>query len=169
VGDRGPAPRREAEVRRRNNKGTATQLGPEELQQLPFEIDYNPEPPELTEAAEDEEWHPAAKEFWRALKTDPARAWMTSADWAAAQIVCESISRDLRPQVVGVTETGDVVKDRVPMKGANLSSYLKFMAMIGITESARLRISKEITLFKSEPTQLASVSDIDSARDEEVQ
>jgi len=169
VGERGPAPRREAEVRRTNNKGKATQLGPEELQQLPFEIDYNPEPPDTETALEDEAWHPAAKEFWRALQTDPARAWMTSADWAAALIVTESMSRDLNDQVVGVTETGETVKDRVPMKGANLSSYLKFFSMIGITEAARLRIQKEITLFKREPANLASVTNIDEARDEEVQ
>lgn len=170
MGERGPAKRREAEVRRTNNKGTAKQLGPTELQQLPFEIDYNPEPPELTEASPDEEWHPAAKEFWRALKTDPARAWMTSADWAAAQIVCESMSRDLNDQVVGVTEDGRVLKDKVPMKGANLSSYLKFMGMIGITESARLRISKEITLFPRQPIDTeGNVVDINQARQQEVQ
>lgn len=167
MGARGPAPRRDAERRRRNEPagGAAQQIGEAELGALPFVVDFTPDPP-----AAKEHWHSTAKEFWEALQRDPARKWMTSADWAMAAVVAESMSRDLNPQVVGVTEEGGVVKDYVPLKGANLASYLKFMGMIGITESERLRLRKEITLFP--PVQLAEVTpigDIAEARAEDVQ
>lgn len=165
MGDRGPAPRREDEVRRTNNKGTATKLGRAELQDLPFKVDLDPDPLEAPD-----HWHEMAKSVWEGLKTDPARAWMTSADWATTMVVIESLSRDLQPQVVGVTETGEVVKDMVPMKGANQTSFLRHMASLGVTEQARLRMSKEITLFKSKPIDTeGNVVDISTARRNEVQ
>jgi hypothetical protein len=170
VGERGPAPRREAERRRRNKPAhEITKLDQEQLDALPFEIDYTPEPPDVEAWVDDStqtgHWHPAAQELWDALQTDPARKWMTSADWALAAVVCESLSRDLRPQVVGITELGEAVKDTIPMKGASLSSYLKFMTMIGITEASRLRIAKEITLFPERPSETdGEVVDIRDAR-----
>lgn len=172
MGERGPTPRREDERRRRNkSEHPIVKMGPDELQDLPFEVDLAPEPPDpATGGAEDEEWHPVAAEFWRLLQADPARKWMTSADWGAALFVTESMSRDLRPQVVGVTEQGNAIKDTVPIKGANLSAYLKFMSMIGVTEAARLRIQKEITLFPTQPIDTeGNVIDINTARSLEVQ
>jgi hypothetical protein len=166
MGTRGPAPRREAEVRRTNNKGKAEQLDREQLQTLPFEVDVDPEPPAMPD-----HWLPMIKEFWASLLRDPARKWMTSADWGAALLHFESMHRDLAPQVVGVTEQGEVVKDIVPIKGANLGAYQKFLATIGVGEANRLRIQKEITMFPR-PATLAdgeNVIDIRSAREGDVQ
>lgn len=167
MGTRGPAPRREAEVRRRNNKGTAQQVERDELQRLPFEVDVDPEPPAMPD-----HWVPMVKEFWQMLLRDPARKWMTAGDWGAALLHFESMSRDLADQVVGITEKGEVVKDKVPIKGANLGAYQKFLAVIGIGEANRLRIQKEVTLFPRPATELGdgtNVVDIRSAREDDVQ
>ncbi len=44
MGERGPAPRREDEVRRTNNKGTAEKISRQVLQDLPFEVELEPDP-----------------------------------------------------------------------------------------------------------------------------
>jgi hypothetical protein len=167
MGDRGPAPRRDAERRRRNAPAhPIVKMGPDELRSLGFEVDLNPEPPAAVE-----EWHPLVMELWEALQVDPARMWMTSADWMATKIVCETLSRDLKPQVVGVTEAGDVVRAVVPVKGANQTAILKHLASIGVTEAARLRLQKEITLHPAPPVEADGINVVDIAtrRQEEVQ
>lgn len=157
MGDRGPTPRREAEVRRTNNKGTATKLGREQLQQLPFEIDFEPDPHEAPS-----HWEDILVEMWEALKVDPARKWMTAADWAATKLVLEITN----------TQMGARDKDGnlIGVSGAHQSSILKHLASIGVTESARLRMSKEITLFPLQQRDTeGNVVDINTARQQEVQ
>lgn len=166
VGTRGPVPRRDGERRRTNGlEGGAetTSMGQDELTALPFEVDLAPEPPDA-----DADWNPLVKRFWEALKVDPARKWMTSADWAAAAIFFESMSRDLEDQPV-ISKDGEVTMVKVPLKGTSIAGYLKFMADLGVTEAGRLRMRKEITLFPTEEPQLASVADLDAARDGLVQ
>lgn len=167
MGTRGPAPRREGERRRRNAPDhPIVKMSRDDLQALPFEIDLEPEPP-----AAEEKWHPLVQEFWTALQHDPARKWMTSADWAAAKLHFESISRDLKPQVVSVSEDGEPVMAVVPIKGANLAAYQKFLAAIGVMEANRLRIQKEITLFPPPETVIEgeNVTDIATRRQDDVQ
>lgn len=168
MGDRGPAPRRDAERRRVNAPAhPIVKMGQAELQRLPFAVDMEPEPP-----AAGEHWEPKVKDFWAALIADPARKWMTSADWEATYMHFESMSRDLGEQVVGITEHGTVVKDRVPIKGANLGAYQKWFATIGVGEANRLRMQKEITLFPPPPTELgdgSNVRDIRTAREADVE
>lgn len=156
MGERGPTPRREAEVRRTNNKGTATQLTREQLQALPFEIDLEPAPPEVGA-----HWTPVVSELWDALQVDPARKWMTAADWALTKVVLELLNQAM------TQEDADGVL--IGVNGATQSAVLKHMASIGITEGARLRLQKEITLFpvKSGPTGV--VRDIVKERQDEVQ
>jgi len=158
MGDRGPAPRREAERRRTNDKGTATKLTREQLQELPFEIDFEPDPLDPPG-----HWDGILVELWEALKTDPARKWMTSADWAATKLMIELTN----------TQMGAKDKDGnlIGVSGAHQSSLLKHLASIGITEAARLRLGKEITLFPIKPrgTEDGKVIDIRSAREADVQ
>lgn len=143
MGERGPAPRRQAERRRRNKTEPVTTLTQAELNELPFTIDYEPEPP-----ASPDRWHPLVMQFWTSMQSDPARKWMTSGDWAAVALVCETMSRELKPQVVGVNpETGEPVIATVPPKAATVAAFLKTLEHIGVTESARLRLRKEVTLF----------------------
>jgi hypothetical protein len=159
VGDRGPTPRREAE-RRRTNKpktGVVLKLGLAELQNLPFEIDYTPEPPDPME-----EWPDVLIELWEALKVDPLRKWMTSADWALTKVVMQITSDAMTQKSQDGSQVG--------INGAQQSALLKHMASIGVTEQARLRLQKEITLFPTrQPETEAEVTDIDEARRNSVQ
>lgn len=158
MGDRGPAPRREAEVRRTNNKGTSTKLTREVLQDLPFEIDFEPDPLEAPK-----HWDDILVELWDALKVDPARKWMTSADWAATKLMIELTN----------TQMGATDKDGnlIGVSGAHQSSLLKHLSAIGVTEAARLRLQKEVTLFpvRSRGTGDGKVVDIREARKADVQ
>lgn len=157
MGERGPAPRREAEVRRTNNKGTATQLTREQLQELPFTVDLNPAPP-----AVGRDWPEALKELWEALQVDPARKWMTSADWATTKLVFQFTA-----DAMEATDENGV---RIPVSGAHQTAVLKHLSNIGVTEAARLRLQKEITLFPSAPRDTeGNVTDIRTARQADVQ
>lgn len=170
MGERGPAPRREDERRRRNKpERPATKLGQEELNQLPFEVDFEPEPTELP--ACEPVWHPLVQRFWDDMQRDPARSWMTSGDWAATALFCEALSRELQEQVVGLTKEGVVVMAKEPPKGATLTAFLKLLEHIGVTESARLRIGREVTLFPkpTEPTPGDNVVSMADRRREAVQ
>lgn len=165
---RGPMPKRDDERVNRNPKagGDAIQLGPEELARLPFDVELMVEPPEAHE-----KWEPGARQLYDALLRDPARMWMGPADWATAWLMCENISRELAPQYVAVAEggvnleTGEkesdrVVRERLPIKGASLTAYIKWMSSQGIGEASRLALRKEVT-FHEAPAQLASVSELD--------
>ncbi len=170
TGRPGPVPRREDERRRTNAPDhPIAKLGTEQLGELPFEVDLTPEPPAVPE--NEAPWHWVVQRFYDDLQRDPARKWMTAADWAATALFCEAISRELSEQIVNVSKEGVVTKDTVPPKGATLSAFLKLLEHIGVTEAARLRLQKEITLFPPPPTVVAggNVTDINTARHEEVQ
>lgn len=157
MGDRGPTPRREAERRRTNDKGKATQLTREQLQDLPFAIDLDPAPPEVGE-----NWPDVLKELWEAIQVDPCRKWMTSADWATTKFVLEITAQGMTQS----SKQGDVVG----LNGSQQTAILKHLASIGITEAARLRLQKEITLFPSRPVDTeGNVTDIRTARAADVQ
>lgn len=133
------------DVRERRNAPAVEQtaIGPDEL---PSWVDVTPEPPSAVEG-----WHPIVKEAWDALKTDPARLTMTSGDWMATKIVFESMSRALMPQVVGVIQNnehgpGDVIRDRVPVNGAQMTAFLTHLTRIGLTEGARRAIGMHVKL-----------------------
>lgn len=161
MGERGPAPRREAEVRRTNNKGTAEQIPREKLQNLPFEVDVDPQPPALPAGST---WHPMIQQFWEAMQRDPGRKWMTSGDWAATMVICETMSRELNEQVIGTTKDGEIIMGTVPPKSATVMAFLKTLSQIGVTEDARLRLRKEVTLFPA-PAPVASVTNVAEIKD----
>lgn len=151
MGERGPAPRREDERRRTNDKGTAERISRAQLQELPFEVELEPDPlPAL------DTWNELIKNLWEDLKADPARKWMTSADWGLTRLVFEITSRAM------ASENG--------ITGAQQTAILKHMASIGVTEQARLRLGKEITLFPAiDRGDGENVIDINQARRDEVQ
>lgn len=126
MGERGPAGKRPEEKRRRNKddsvqvEGTATS----NVEAPPAQSD----------------WHPIAKAWYAALADSGQSEFYEPSDWAMALMVAESISRDLNPQVVAVPEkTGEPVFEKVPMKGASLSAYLKAMTDLMVSEAARRR------------------------------
>lgn len=97
----------------------------------------------------DDEWHDVAKLIWDSLPKSGQSIFMEASDWAAAYLLCESISRDLNEQVVGITESGEVVKSEIPLKGASLSAYLKGFASLMMTEGDRRRLKIELERKKA--------------------
>lgn len=136
----GPVPKKDSERRRRNKTGTdsashipAQVVNVDEL--LVGEVEI-PEP--------DAKWHPIAIQIYEAQMKSGQVLWMEPSDWSMLYLLCESISRDLNPQVVGITEDGDVVKDVIPLKGASLSSYLKAFEALLMAEGGRRRLRIEL-------------------------
>lgn len=174
MGERGPVPARSEERRRANTPDHPIwKLGPDELKQMPFEIDLEPTPPEPPTITADEVWKAEnpnerwcklVRDWYEAIRVDPMVTWMTSADWGALMILLEDLDRELKPQVVGVTPVtysreldedtgdgqlgGDAVYAVVPMKGAKMSAVVNFLKAFGIGEANRLRMQKEVQLFK---------------------
>lgn len=148
---RGPTPKDE-EARVRAESATnmpQTKLKPGEF---PAYVDINPTPPDARE-----DWHAVAQNLYNSLKSDPARMNMTTGDWQLAWLMCENISRDMKPQVVATipatvdSETGtvvpaEVVRDVVAMNGARMAAVLKWAAMIGLTDGARRSIGLHLQL-----------------------
>lgn len=168
---RGPATKRTEERERRNTPGAgeAILLGPDDFDQLPFEVETLVEPP-----PPGEKWEQGARDFYEATLRDPARIWMGPADWAFHWIICENLHRELAPQYVAVAEGGvdletgekvsdHVVRERLPIKGASLNAYLRWASLIGIGEASRLALRREITFNQEPTTELASVHDLDVA------
>lgn len=138
----GPVPKKDAERRRRNKSpesGGSLSAIPAQVVNVDELLVGEVEVPEP-----DEDWHPIATQLYEAQMRSGQVIWMEPSDWAMLYLVCESISRDLNPQVVGITEEGDVVKDTIPLKGASLSSYLKSFEALMMAEGGRRRLRVEL-------------------------
>ena len=129
-GPRGPVPER-SDQRRRTN-------APE------IPIDHAPAAEHVEVPEPDEDWHPIAKQWYLSLGGSGQRVFYEPSDWATAYLIAESISRDLKPQFVGMTEDGDVIREKIPMKGASLTAYLKAMSALLATEGDRRRSRVEL-------------------------
>jgi hypothetical protein len=130
VGTRGPVGKRSEERRRRNK-------------------DAEPESHEVEGVVErpepDSKWHAVAKQWYLSLEGSGQADFYEPSDWAMAYLLAESISRDLKPQVVGIhEETGKPVKATIPLKGASLNAYLKGMTALLVSEGDRRRAGLEI-------------------------
>lgn len=138
----GPVPKKDKERRRRNktpeNEGSLSAI-PAEVVNVDALLVGEVEVP-----VPDENWHPIATMMYESVLRSGQVIWMEPSDWSALYLMCESISRDLNPQVVGITEDGEVVKDVIPLKGASLSSYLKAMASLMMLEGDRRRLRIEL-------------------------
>lgn len=136
----GPVPKKDAERRRRNkNEATGKSHIPAEVVNVDDLLVGEVEIPRP-----DESWHPIARQVYDAQVKSGQVIWMEPSDWAMLYLLCESISRDLNPQVVGITEEGDIVKDVIPLKGASLSSYLKAFEALLMAEGGRRRLRIEL-------------------------
>ena len=54
------------------------------------------------------------------------------------------MSLDLNPQVVGVTQSGKVLRDVIPLKGSSLAGYLKAFGNLLVAEGDRRRVQLEL-------------------------
>lgn len=140
----GPPPKR-SEERRRRNKTDASGRPYEDVIEAVV-IDQQAELlAEVVIPSPDPTWHPIARMFWDSLLKSGQSMWYEPSDWAVAFLVTESMSRDLNPQVVGITETGEVVKDTIPLKGASLSAYQKAFTALLVNEGDRRKLRLELS------------------------
>lgn len=138
----GPIPKKDAE-RRRRNKGPESEGS---LSSIPAEVVNLDETiaGEVKIPLPDENWHEIAILIYESQMKSGQSMWMEPSDWSVLYLMCESISRDLNPQVIGITEEGDVVKDVIPLKGASLNAYNKTMAALMMMEGDRRRLRVEL-------------------------
>ena len=130
MGRSGPPPKRSSERRRRNKESKADKL----------EVAGTVKPLDP-----DEEWHPIARQWFESLLESGQREFYEPSDWSLAYLIAESISRDLKPQVIGIhEETGEIKRATIPMKGASLSAYLKAMTALMVSEGDRRRARLEL-------------------------
>lgn len=138
----GPVPKKDAERRRRNktpDNGGMSAI-PAEVVNLDVAIAGEVEVPVM-----DKDWHPIAKQMWESQIKSGQVLWMEPSDWAILYTLCESLSRDLKPQVIGISEeTGKPIMATIPLKGASLNAYLKAFASLLMTEGDRRRLRIEL-------------------------
>lgn len=151
MGKRGPVPKRSTQRRRQNKESKPTKAAT---------TTQPPRPP-----ATKKDWHPIAKRWFDSLKKSGQNQFYEESDWALAYTIAESISRDLKPQPIGVhEETGEVVMAVIPMKGASLNAYLKAMGSLLVTEGDRRRAGIELERGTVEPETNDEVADLDAYR-----
>jgi len=162
VGARGPIPKREAQRRRRNKTATATKKTA--AKKTTSARATNAKPPRraanVAIPKADPKWHAGAQRWYASLQKSGQSSFYEPSDWAMAWLIAESISRDLKPQVVGVNEeTGEPVFAIIPMKGASLAAYLKAMTALLATEGDRRRAGLELERA-SVGTDVPAASDV---------
>lgn len=157
----GPAPKKDAERRRRNKKpdGIETQvINIDELLAGDVEV---PMPPERLDDCNDDcdddcekhtgeivpSWHPIAVEAYWSLAKSGQVIFMEPSDWMTAYALCETLSRELKPKpMVTVDSEGASTIHWVsqPVNGSVLSSFLKGWNSLMATEGERRRLRIEL-------------------------
>lgn len=180
AGERGPLPKRTEERRRRNKPerpvdrvaigGDIDDLFGDEPADPTVEHRVNAgDFPRADQPPADPDWHAVAVRIYESLADSGQSIFFEASDWAAAYLICESISRDLSDQWVniGTAQEPEMEKQKVPMKGANLAAYLKGLSGLGMTEGDRRRLSIELTRKDDRPAADLpdGVVDINSARE----
>lgn len=162
MAEHGPIPKRSEERRRQNKPET------------PLDKVDAVGPVEIPKA--NAKWHPVAKRIYDSLESSGQAKFYEASDWSTAYMLAESLSRDLNPQFVGLSEKNSVTKDgtlttetkpvmqRLPLKGASLAAYLKGFAALGVTEGDRRRMGIEIERKPKTPA-LALISVMDEYRE----
>jgi len=138
MGERGPAgkpPNARA--------GHRTKAEDEEWVIVPSVNGNAPMPP-----AEDD-WHPRAKAWYESLDKSGQRYFFVPSDWTTAAILCENVSRELKPQPILVTIGPDMQEIQwvyKPMSGPALNAFLKgctqLLATIGDRRRAQMELQK---------------------------
>jgi hypothetical protein len=138
MGTTGPAPKRDAERRRRNAKTVPTTTVVID--------DLIKEPVEIPEA--DPSWHATARHWYDSLQRSGQAVFYEPSDWATALVLAETLSRELNPQFVAYVdkESGETIAEWVtmPIKGSSLTAILKGMTALMVTEGDRRRLSIEL-------------------------
>lgn len=155
MGTRGPVPKRTEERRRQNKPETPVT----EVEASGVVVGPEADP----------KWHPVARQWFDSLARSAQARFYEPSDWSTAFLLAESISRDLKPQPIGVhPETGEAVMASIPMKGASLAAYLKGMSALMVTEGDRRRNNMEIrradAVNQANPKGVVSIEERRAAR-----
>ena len=128
-------------------------------------IDRVPADAEVPVPPADDRWHVIARRWYESLAGSAQSYFYEPSDWATAFLIAESISRDLKPQFVGISEaSGEPIFEAIPMKGASLAAYLKAMTALLVTEGDRRRSRVELERTRAPVEEAPDVSWIDGAR-----
>src|SRR5690606_26311067 len=147
MGERGPAGKRSENRIRRNAGYKPSKAGIDDGAEAPYVADEN--------------WHPVAVEMWESLPRSGQSRFYAASDWATAYLLCEQISREMKPQFIGMQAdaaggTKPLIKS-IPMKGASLGAIRGMMQDLLVTEVARRRA--EIELQTRDQTALADAGE----------
>lgn len=149
MGERGPSPKRESQRRRTNKPETPV------VQVAVAGSVVVPEP--------DLEWHAIARMLWDGMAGSGQSAWYEPSDWAAAFVLCESVSREFCDQPV-VSRDGDVQWVKMPPRAAALAAWRSQMAALMVSEGDRRRASVELTRESSAPEEDGDVTHLNDIR-----
>lgn len=168
MGLRGPAPKPEgARLRRNGDYAPVTKIeGGEGSNVAPYEADEN--------------WHKQAIALYEAYQNSPQSELFVESDWVKVYVMCEALSRELKPQFIGFAEAVQVfeengverheivkkpVQGTVPLKGATLNALNSWMTSLLTTEADRRRLSIEISKANAEPEKSAGDKAMDNVYD----
>lgn len=116
----------------------------------------------------DPKWDAVAVLWFNSLGSSGQSVFYEPSDWATAYLTAESISRELAPQPLLVTDAEGVVKaemHRLPPKAASVAAWLKAMTALLTTEGDRRRAAVELVRPQADPVEGdGDVSRIDDAR-----
>lgn len=137
MGTRGPVPKRDSQRRRRNKP---------EVQAT--EADGAAE---VAVPKGNARWHPVARRWFDALAVSGQSRFYEPSDWATAEVLAESMSRDLR--------------EGAPINSGRLAAYLKGFSSLLATEGDRRRVRLELSRPDADAGESGgSVSWLDAAR-----
>jgi hypothetical protein len=85
-----------------------------------------------------------AKRWYLSLEESGQARYYEPSDWAAAYLLAESMSRELKPQPI-VDAAGKVHRVAMPPKAASVAAWLKGMTSLLVTEGDRRRAALELS------------------------
>lgn len=149
MGERGPL--RQEGLKRRKSRQDA-------IDAAAVTVEAGGEHPAPHEPSED--WHPVAVETYLSFERSGQTKLFQPSDWMKLWLACEHISRELKPQFVGMEETYELFEDRdgekrllpvkkavaglLPLKGSSLTAIQALMASLGMSYGDRQRLNIEL-------------------------
>lgn len=115
-----------------------------------------------------EDWHPMAISFYESLEDSDQSELFMESDWSKAYLIAEQMSRELKPQFLGLRTAVEVVEvngveesfitqkpvaGTVPLKGSSLSALQAMMASIGVSIADRQRMGLELQRKATGPAE----------------
>lgn len=130
----GPVPKRSSQRRRRNTPAAGEPTTAEGAA-------------EVEQPKANSQWHPVAKRWFDSLAASGQSRFYEPSDWAAAYLLAESMSRELKPQPL-IDADGKMHRVSMPPKAASVAAWLKGMTALLVTEGDRRRAALELDRSK---------------------